>query len=120
MIMNIETCLEKYSDEFYSLMYGVNDSMSQEESMKKARAFLHQYAMSDQEYREICLPTMQKIFGCSPDKCFNVQATAISEVFNNGFVYFSYQSSPLGSWGQALDPLPTICGNVLRYICKRE
>ena len=26
----------------------------------------------------------------------------------------------LGSWGQALDPLPTICGNVLRYICKRE
>ena len=35
MTMNIETCLEKYSDEFYSLMYGVNDSMSQEESMKK-------------------------------------------------------------------------------------
>ena len=90
MTMNIETCLEKYSDEFYSLMYGVNDSMSQEESMKKARAFLHQYAMSDQEYREICLPTMQKIFGCSPDKCFNVQAMAISEMFNNGFVNYHH------------------------------
>lgn len=110
MIMNIETCLEKYSDEFYSLMYGVNDSMSQEESMKKARAFLHQYAMSDQEYREICLPTMQKIFGCSPDKCFNVQATAISEVFNNGFVYFSYQSSPL-FWKESYELVLSICKN---------
>ena len=34
--------------------------------------------------------------------------------------YDNYKGYSTGSWGQALDPLPTICGNVLRYICKRE
>ena len=34
--------------------------------------------------------------------------------------YRKVRGRPHGSWGQALAPLPTICGNVLRYICKRE
>lgn len=108
--MNIETCLEKYSDKFYSLMYGVNDRMSPEESMEKAKAFLLQYAMSDQEYREICLPVMQKIFRCSPDKCFNIQAMTISEMFRNDFVYFSYQSAPL-FWKESYELVLSICKN---------
>ena len=122
MTMNIETCLEKYSDEFYSLMYGINDSMSQEESMKKARAFLHQYAMSDSEYNNICIPAMRKIFVSKPETYFDIRNMGVGELFGVESDYFTYLSSPL-FWKETYELIQAVCkdyGDQYIFIVEEE
>lgn len=93
--MNIEKCMEKYSDEYYKEMFGVRQEMDAEESTNKAKVFLQKFAMDDELYQRLCVPVQQKIFKFPAPTDYNVLSQEVSDLFNSEATIFSYNSSPL-------------------------
>lgn len=106
--MDIEKCLNKYSDEYYSSMFRMNDHHDVIQSMELSKRFLYKYAMDDKEYRDSCLPVLQKVFRVVPSVFFDIREKAIGEMFHDNYSFFAYQSSPL-FWKESYDLILRIC-----------
>lgn len=121
--MNIEKCLENYCDAFYHEFWGINQEITDDELLRlQAIDFLHQYAMNELEYEDICTPIMQKIFKSFGEIVFDVSAMPIAEIIKEGFEYFSYYSSPL-FWKESYELILQICkeyGDKNIFIVERE
>ena len=121
--MNIEKCLDNYSEAFYHDFYGMNRLINDEKALsQQASLFLHRYAMSDSEYNSICVPVMQKVFKSSPSKTFNIREEPIGEMFRDKYKYFTYQSSPL-FWDESYELIQKICseyGDQYLFIIEEE
>lgn len=107
--MNTEKCLSNYCDCFYHEFWGINHQIADEEVLRQqAIVFLHQYAMNDIEYKDICTPVMQKIFKFSPSRNFDINVMSMTEMIDDEFDYFSYNSSPL-FWKESYELIQKIC-----------
>ena len=107
--MNTEKCLSNYCDCFYHEFWGINRQITNEGVlMQQSIDFLHQYAMNDFEYKDICIPVMRKVFKFSPEKPFDVNTMTMSDMIEENFEYFSYHSSPL-FWKESYELILKIC-----------
>lgn len=120
--MDIKKCLDKYSDDFFSSMYGMHKIANPNTSMEQAKAFLHQYAMSDSEYNNICIPAMRKIFVSKPETYFDIRNMGVGELFGVESDYFTYLSSPL-FWKETYELIQAVCkdyGDQYIFIVEEE
>ncbi len=120
--MDIKKCLEKYSDEFYALMYGRKGSEIDASNIDQGRMFLQQYAMDDAEYEGKCKQTMRKVFAYSPECFFDIRYKTMQDLLSNLSNYFSYSSSLL-FWKESYELIQAICveyGDRYIYILEEE
>ena len=120
--MNIEKCIEKYSDESYKEMFGLHSEISPEESMVKAKLFLDRFAIVDKSTLKDCLFTMRKLFRPDGYKGFDVSKMHFSKIFNDDVTLFSYISSPL-FWNENfffIQNIAKIMGEKYFYIIEDE
>ena len=120
--MNIKTCLEKYSDEFYSEMYGMHPNRDKTTSLKEAKEFLARFAMDSLEYERKCVPVMRKIFLSTAESYFDIRKKSMTELLREEYDFFSYQSSPL-FWKESYMLIQAICkdfGDKYLYIVEEE
>ena len=94
--MNIEKCLDYYSESFYHEFWGIDSQIVDENALRlQALDFLRHYAMSDSEYKDHCAPVMQTVFCFPSERTFSIESMTLDEMFEDGFEYFSYNSSPI-------------------------
>jgi hypothetical protein len=120
--MVTEKCLEKYSDEFYSLMYGRKGTGIDASNIDQGRLFLQKYYMDDVEYEGKCMQAMRKVFANNPESFFDIRYKTIQDLLSNQSHYFSYQSSPL-FWKESYELIQAICvkyGDRYIYILEEE
>ena len=59
--MVIEKCLRKYSDSYYEDMFG-EAGANVIDSFNQASRFLSDFALSEESYKDECMPIMNKVF----------------------------------------------------------
>lgn len=106
--MDLDKCLNKYSDEYYSSMFGMHKNVNEFERLVQAKAFLSKYSMSDDEYTKECVPVMHEIFTYSAKSKFDIRKTPVTDLFPDNFSCISYQSSPL-FWKESFELVQAIC-----------
>lgn len=107
--MNIEKCLDYYSESFNHEFWSIDSQIVDENVLRRqALDFLRHYAMSDSEYKDLCTPVMQTVFRFSLERTFKIGSMALDEMFEDGFEYFSYNSSPL-FWKESYELLMKVC-----------
>lgn len=107
--MDIEACLDIYCDPFYHDFYGINHQMTNDELLREqSRDFLLNFALSESEYKNQCIPIQQKIFRCLPEKHFDISSMSLSDIMLKDFMFFAYYSAPL-FWKETYEQIRRIC-----------
>ena len=114
--------MNKYSDDFYSEMYGMQPNRDKKTSLGKAKEFLCKYAMDSLEYESRCVPVMRKIFLSTAESYFDIRNKSMADLLREQYEFFSYQSSPL-FWKESYELIQAVCkdlGDKNLYIVEEE
>ena len=93
--MNIQKCLDKYSDEYYRMMFALPTDKDDSVSYLKAKDFLERYALNNIMETEECLAKMCSVFKVVDYQWFDIEKMSLDELFKDEFHVFISLSSPL-------------------------
>ena len=92
--MVIEKCLRKYSDSYYEDMFG-EAGANVIDSFNQASRFLSDFALSEESYKDECMPIMNKVFKFFQVGSFDIKSSPANILFQYGFNMSLQISSPM-------------------------